>query len=55
MRLASRARALLTRDMGATSVEYALMVAFIAIVIIAAVIVLGTSLSSIFNDAGTQI
>ena len=44
-----------TNEHGATAVEYALMVMLIALVIIAAVIVLGTSLSSIFNDVGTRI
>jgi pilus assembly protein Flp/PilA len=34
---------------GATAVEYGIMVALIAVVIIAAVVVLGTNLSSIFN------
>ena len=34
---------------GATAVEYGLMVALIAIVIIAAVTLLGTNLSSLFN------
>lgn len=34
---------------GATAVEYGLMVALIAIVIIAAVILLGGRLSSVFN------
>ena len=43
------------QDHGATAVEYALMAAMIAMVIIAAVIVLGTSLSSIFDDASTRI
>lgn len=45
----------LRQDHGATAVEYALMAAMIAMVIIAAVIVLGTSLSSIFDAAGTGI
>jgi pilus assembly protein Flp/PilA len=55
MRLVLRIRAAMTREEGATSVEYALMVSLIAIVIIAAVIVLGTAVSTIFNDAGTSI
>jgi len=37
------------RERGATAVEYGLMVALIAIVIIVAVALLGTNLSSIFN------
>lgn len=40
---------------GATAVEYALMVAFIAIVIIAAVFVLGQNLNSLFNAAAQSI
>jgi len=39
-------------DEGATAVEYGLMVGLIAVVIIAAVTLIGTSLS---NDAGTGI
>jgi pilus assembly protein Flp/PilA len=42
-------------DSGATAVEYALMVTFIALVIIFAVLTLGTKLSSFFLDAATQI
>lgn len=42
-------------DRGATAVEYGLMVFFIAVVIIAAVTLLGTNLSSIFNYVATQI
>ena len=38
---------------GATAVEYGLMVALIAIVIIAAVTLLGTNLSSKFNQVAT--
>ncbi len=45
-------RRLTRQDEGATSVEYALMASLIALVIIAAVIVLGTSVSEIFMDAG---
>ncbi|WP_270886483.1 Flp family type IVb pilin [Pedococcus sp. 5OH_020] len=39
----------LAQEEGATAVEYGLMVALIAIVIIAAVTLLGTNLSSLFN------
>ena len=42
-------------EQGATAVEYALMITLIALVIIAAVIILGTNLSSIFADASTRI
>jgi pilus assembly protein Flp/PilA len=40
---------------GATAVEYALMVALIAVVIIAAVTFLGKSASTKFNDVGTAV
>ena len=41
-------------ERGATAVEYGLMVALIAVVIIAAVTVLGTNLNAKFNDVGTS-
>ena len=40
---------------GATAVEYGLMVALIAVVIIGAVTLLGTNLSSKFNDVATAV
>ena len=45
----------IANERGATAVEYGLMVALIAIVIIAAVTLLGESISSLFNGAATQI
>ena len=42
-------------DKGATAVEYGLMVALIAIVIIGAVTILGTKLSGLFTDVGTSL
>jgi pilus assembly protein Flp/PilA len=42
-------------DRGATAVEYGLMVALIAIVIIVAVTLLGTNLSSLFNDTAVKV
>ena len=54
-RLSHRWRQLLRPEKGATAVEYALMVTFIAVVIIGAVIVLGDSVSAIFQDASIQI
>ena len=45
----------LLEDRGATAVEYGLMVALIAIVIIAAVAVLGTNLNDIFNNAASSV
>lgn len=38
-----------TRDRGATAVEYGLMVALIAVVIVAAVSLLGTSIRDMFT------
>jgi pilus assembly protein Flp/PilA len=43
------------RERGATAVEYGLMVALIAIVIIAAVTFLGTTLSGLFNNVGSKV
>jgi pilus assembly protein Flp/PilA len=40
---------------GATAVEYALMVALIAVVIIAAVAFIGTESSETFNEVGSSI
>jgi pilus assembly protein Flp/PilA len=40
---------------GATAVEYGLMVALIAIVIIGAVSLLGTNLSSLFNTVAASV
>jgi pilus assembly protein Flp/PilA len=47
--------AALRSDRGATAVEYGLMVALIAIVIIVAVTLLGTNLKGLFNDVATQV
>jgi pilus assembly protein Flp/PilA len=47
--------AALRDDRGATAVEYGLMVALIAIVIIVAVRALGTNLSSLFNTVSTSV
>lgn len=40
---------------GATAVEYGLLVALIAAVIIIAVALLGTTISSVFNSVATKI
>jgi pilus assembly protein Flp/PilA len=45
----------LSEDRGATAVEYALMVALIAVVIIAAVTLLGTSASDKFSQVGSAV
>jgi pilus assembly protein Flp/PilA len=42
-------------ESGATAVEYGLMVALIAIVIIVAVSLLGTNLSTLFNTVATSV
>ena len=47
--------AALRSERGATAVEYGLMVALIAIVIIAAVTLLGGNLSSLFNTVATSV
>jgi pilus assembly protein Flp/PilA len=51
----NRKLARLRDDRGATAVEYGLMVALIAIVIILAVAAVGSSINAIFNDAATSI
>jgi pilus assembly protein Flp/PilA len=42
-------------DRGATAVEYGLMVALIAAVIVAAVTLIGTNLTSVFNAVANAI
>jgi pilus assembly protein Flp/PilA len=42
-------------DRGATAVEYGLMVGLIAVVIITAVALVGTNLSTMFNDIATKL
>jgi pilus assembly protein Flp/PilA len=44
-----------TRDQGATAVEYGLMVALIAAVIVVAVALIGTKLDAIFDFVGGKI
>jgi len=53
--LTSRVARLRSDDRGVTSVEYGLMVALIAVVIIVAVALLGTNLSTLFNNIAGQI
>jgi pilus assembly protein Flp/PilA len=55
MRFIARIRALLVAEDGATAVEYALMVALIAVVIILAVTFLGIATSDKFQDVGTAV
>ncbi len=54
-RIARTLKARVTGEAGATAVEYALMVTFIALVIILAVLALGNTLSSVFVDAAGKI
>jgi len=42
-------------EKGATAVEYGIMVALIAVVVIAAVTLLGGNLSTTFNQVGCQV
>ena len=51
----SRFKNWLLGDEGATAVEYGLMVALIAVVIIAAVTLLGTNLSDLFSTIASAI
>jgi pilus assembly protein Flp/PilA len=48
-------RSRLAEDRGATAVEYALMIALIAVVIIAAVTLIGNSASTKFSEVGSAI
>jgi pilus assembly protein Flp/PilA len=50
-----KAAAALRSDRGATAVEYGLMVALIAVVIIVAVSLLGTNLSALFNTVAVKV
>ena len=47
--------AALRSDRGATAVEYGLMVALIAVVIIVAVALIGTNLNTMFNKVATSV
>ena len=53
--LQSLLNSLRSEDEGATAVEYGLMVSLIAIVIIVAVALLGTNLSTLFNKTASSI
>jgi len=54
-KIAAKVQTLLNKERGATAVEYGLMVALIAVVIIAAVSLLGNNLSTTFNNVATQV
>ena len=53
--LSSAVRSLVKSERGATAVEYGIMVALIAVVIIAGVTLLGTNLLSRFNSVAGSI
>ena len=55
LQLLSYLAARLQREDGATAVEYGLMVALIAIVIITAVALVGTNLADVFGDIATKL
>jgi pilus assembly protein Flp/PilA len=49
-RIVAAAKKVLTRQEGATMVEYGLMLFLIAVVCLAVIALLGTKLSTVFND-----
>jgi len=51
----TQAHQFVAREEGATMVEYGLMVALIAVVALAAVTLLGTSVSDIFNQIAVSL
>ncbi|HAM26199.1 MAG TPA: Flp family type IVb pilin [Microbacteriaceae bacterium] len=53
-RIQARINSMRNED-GATAVEYGLMVSLIAVVIIAAVTLIGTNLKAIFNTVGVAL
>lgn len=54
-KLISKASAAVNREEGATAVEYALLVALIAVAIIAAVTALGGGLSNLFTSVKSSL
>jgi len=54
-KLAAKIQTMLNQDRGATAVEYGLMVALIAAVIIAVVTLLGKNVSNTFANVATSI
>ena len=53
--LYAKVQAMFSSERGATAVEYGLMVALIAVVIIAGVTLLGDNLQSLFNDTAGEV
>ncbi|CAN7533571.1 Flp family type IVb pilin [Terrabacter sp. LjRoot27] len=54
-KIAAKIQSRFTSERGATAVEYGLMVALIAVVIIAAVTLLGGNLSNTFDNVAKQV
>ncbi len=54
-KLVAKVQSRIASERGATAVEYGLMVALIAVVIIVAVQLLGNNLSTTFNNVAVQI
>ena len=54
-KIAAKVQTLLNKERGATAVEYGLMVALIAVVIIGAVTLLGNNLSTTFNNVANKV
>jgi pilus assembly protein Flp/PilA len=50
-----KATALLSDDSGATAIEYGLIAALIAVVVITAVKLIGTNLTTTFNSVATAL
>lgn len=49
------ARKLLRDENGQGMVEYALIITFVSLVVIAALLILGPKIGNLFNEAGTQL
>lgn len=54
-RVQARLNSMRSEDDGATAVEYGLMVALIAVVIIGGVTAIGVALNAMFNDVATEL
>jgi pilus assembly protein Flp/PilA len=54
-KLLSQLAARMESEQGQTLVEYAFLVAFIALVVLVAVTLLGTNISSVFNSIATAV
>jgi pilus assembly protein Flp/PilA len=54
-KIAAKVQTLLNKERGATAVEYGLLVALIAVVIIVAVTLLGNNLSTTFDNVAKKV